>query len=188
MFKNKILKYLLLFNTFFLYSWLIYYYLSIVEWHWYIIPIVVVAWFSADFILGMTHLYLDYVQCPSNIGLKDLSEHPNRSSDSYLALKKKLMKKLTFIERVAFDFKTHHLHPKALGNRTFFVLVAETLMTHVMPVLLFLTIGVYFNILNEFVILYFLILSIGFLFGQYAHANTHKENIPFPVKSLQAIS
>lgn len=169
-----------------LYVWLFYNYFAMAQWHWYVVPIILFAWFSADFVLGVTHFFLDYVGCPKGVGLKALTEHPDRSSAEYQAQKREAMKHLGFIERVAFDFKTHHIHPNALGNRTFPVLVAEPVMTHVLPVLFTLTILLYFGMINDLVMLYFLVLSLGFLLGQYAHANTHKDTIPLPVRWLQA--
>jgi len=170
-----------------LYVWLFYRYFAMAQWHWYLIPVILFAWFSADFVLGVTHFFLDYVGCPKGVGLKALTEYPDRSSTAYQQLKREAMTHVNFIERVAFDFKTHHIHPKALGHRSFPVLVAESVMTHVLPVLIGLVLALYFDVLNPTVMLYFLVLSLGFLLGQYAHANTHKDVIPLPIRGLQAI-
>lgn len=184
--KRRLKNYLLLGAAGALYVWLFYNYFAMAQWHWAVIPVILLAWFSADFILGVNHFFLDYVGCPKGIGLKALTEHPDRSSSAYQKLKREAMRHLGFVERVAFDFKTHHIHPTALGHRSFPVLVAEPIMTHVLPVLIGLSVLHYFQMLNALAMLFFLVMSLGFLLGQYAHANTHKEVIPRPVQWLQA--
>jgi hypothetical protein len=178
-------KHILFVITLLLYVFSLIHYFSIAQWSWYTVPVILYAWFSADFVLGLTHFYLDYVQCPRGIGLKNLIHSNNRSNHEYSDLKTAAMKQLSFMERVSYDFKTHHLYPNALGTRTFLVLEAESMMTHVIPVLIFLLLMIYLDLFNDLMILYFLVLSLGFLLGQYAHACTHKKVIPLPVQWLQ---
>ena len=181
---NKI-RYIILGSTFILYMILVVSYVSVAQWSWYAIPTVLLAWFNADLTLGLVHFYLDYVCLPSELNLKDLLKRVDRGSDTYQALKKEKFKQLNLIQKVSFEFKIHHIRPKALGKRTFINLVSESIMVIVFPLLIIVDIGIYFGVLHHLVILYFLILSLGLSLGQYTHANTHKDDIPWVIRFLQ---
>lgn len=185
--KRHIFNYFILGSAGVLFAWSGFYYIAIAQWNWYIVPVILFAWFSADFVLGLIHFYLDYVGCPKGIGLKALTMHPNRMSNEYFRLKADTMKHLGFIERIAFDFKVHHIYPKALGRRDFSSLVTESTMTHVLPLLILMRIAIDFYEVPDWIVLYTLVMCLGFFLGQYAHANTHKskEDISFLVRWLQ---
>jgi len=167
-----------------LYIWLIYQYILTDYWSWVMIPVIIFAWYSADFFLGLAHFYMDYVACPKKIGLKKLAEHPDISSNEFKVLKRSIMKQVGAIDTIAFHFKFHHLYPSLHGTRSIIVLLRQVILI-VIPVQLLIVIGIYFDIFHPLVLLYCVIITFGALLGQYAHANTHKDNIPILIQWLQ---
>lgn len=171
--------------TFILYGILLYNYALDAQWSWLIIPAVLLAWFNADFILALAHFYLDYVALPRNLELKALTESTDRNSSFYVNLKNEKMQHLNFTQKVAFDFKTHHLYPNALGKRSFISMISESTIVLVFPIVLVINIGLFFGLIHHIVLLHYIVLSIGLSLGQYAHANTHREKVPLLVSFLQ---
>ena len=89
-------------------------------WHWGVLLALPLGWYVADAMSGLVHMLMDYHPCRPGVGLKEMFFYEgNRSSEDYLALRARTLKKLSFFETVSFDFKTHHPRPNALGRRTF---------------------------------------------------------------------
>jgi len=143
------------------------------------------GWFSADFLLGVTHFLMDYYPCPRHVGLKELTQQDNRSSIEYKKLKYKTMKPLSPIVRLAFDFKTHHIFPTALSRRSFPALVTTPLaifLSFVLLVIISLSIS---KSINVFWFTYSYVTVLGLYIGQYIHALLHSQHTSKVFQFLQ---
>ena len=60
------------------------------DWRW--IPAALAAWYVADLVSGLTHMYMDYRPCTPGIGLDQVFHFTgSRESDEYLALRDRVM-------------------------------------------------------------------------------------------------
>ena len=88
-----------------------------------------VAWYAADLISGLTHMYMDYRPCTPGIGLDRVFHYAgSRESGDYLALRDRVMPQISPFERLVYDFKNHHPRPEALGRRPFLVQIGSTIL------------------------------------------------------------
>jgi hypothetical protein len=178
-------EWLLLGASLLLYGVVVAHYIAVASWSWYAPLVMLYGWFVADLFLGLTHLYLDYVTLPKDLALKELLNSHDRSSTAYHQQKSQSLSHLNLIQRTAFDFKTHHRYPMALGRRPFVLLVRESLLFFVLPLLGMTLLVLLFTPLHHLLLLYLLTLGMGFFLGQYAHANTHKQRPPRLIQLLQ---
>lgn len=185
--KKKLLDYTLVNLIGLLYIWIVFTFSMTAQWEWNIIAALLLGWFTADFFLGITHFLMDYYDCPAGVGLKELTDQPNRSTPEYRRLKSKTMKPLSFIIRLAFDFKTHHIYPKALSRRSFPALVTKPLGFVLLLLLGLLIVLQHFDQIEPAWLVYSVTSSFGLFIGQFIHANLHKENLPLPIRVLQSV-
>lgn len=181
---KKIIDYTLFYLTIILFLWIVFSFEkseSILS----IMLVVIAGWFTADLLLSIAHLLLDFYPLPENIGLKYLTEHQDRSSPEYKALRAKTLKPLTPMGKEAFGIKVHHLKPMALTRRSFFYLTPKTVVKGLFILLFALALLQFFETINSLLIVYLLVITFGLFIGQYIHSVLHYEKIPFPVHLLQ---
>ena len=97
------------------------------DWRW--IPATLGAWYLADVLSGLTHMYMDYRPCTPGIGLDRMFHYAgSRESEEYLALRDRVLPRISPFERLVYDFKNHHPRPEALGRRPFLVQIGSTIL------------------------------------------------------------
>ena len=81
------------------------------DWRW--IPAAFAAWYVADLMSGLTHMYMDYRPCTPGIGLDEVFHYSgSRESAEYLALRDRVMPKISPFERLVYDLRTNTRGPK----------------------------------------------------------------------------
>jgi len=153
---------------------------------WYYIPLaLLISFYLADFISGMTHFILDYKKTPENIWLEELFRYEDkRSSDDYNEKKKLAFSKMSIMQRIVFNFKLHHPFPSKIGKQSYAHLCSVTIISAAIPLLIL-------NLLLEqfyqsFALSLFLVaLSFFSANSQYIHSLVHrKSEIPKPILLL----
>ncbi len=148
-------------------------------WHWGVLLALPLGWYVADAMSGLVHMLMDYHPCRPGVGLKEMFFYEgNRSSEDYLALRARTLKKLNFFETVSFDFKTHHPRPNALGRRTF---EHQTLSLTVvlLPAFVGLNAALLLQVLDSASVALFLWVALsGMLLSQYLHGTLHRKKNP----------
>src|SRR5205085_570774 len=107
------------------------------DWRW--IPAALGAWYIADLLSGLTHMYMDYRPCTPGVGLDSLFHYAgSRESSEYVELRNRIWARISIFERLVYDFKNHHPRPEALGRRPFLVQIGSTIMFVSLPIALLL--------------------------------------------------
>lgn len=101
---------------------------------WRILPAALIGWYLADLASGLVHMYMDYRPCRPGTGLNTLYfwEGP-RDSEEFLALQRQVYSRISFFERVVYDFKKHHPFPDLLGRHPFWHLAKGPVFVVVLP-------------------------------------------------------
>ena len=152
--------------------------LLLVEWHWWLPLVALLAWYAADAQSGIIHMYMDYRPCTPNVGLKDVFFYKgSRASPEYQQLFKQTMRRISFFERVVYDFKNHHPRPNALGRRTFEV---QTLSISVflLPFSIAANVAFFYFHLSDWLTVFLVFFLTGSLLTQYFHGTLHRGNNP----------
>lgn len=145
---------------------------------WWGLLLLPIALYLADALSGLAHLFLDYRYTTPGVGLKELYFYKgDKGSDDYLAKRALAMAKISALEKVVFDFKTHHLSPGALARRSFLRLAAPMVAFIGFPVALLCALLFTFDLANPTVLLLVALISLLLSVAQYAHSCSHrKEN------------
>lgn len=155
---------------------------------WWALALFPLSVYTADALSGISHFYLDYRRTTPNVGLRELYFFKgNKGSPKYLKMREEAMEKISPLEKVVFDFKTHHLSPGALARRSFMRLAAPMVMFIGFPLALvsggLFALGIIGPALLVFICMFNLMLSLA----QYAHALAHRREIPGWVQVLQKL-
>lgn len=154
-------------------------------WSW--IPAALAAWYLADALSGLTHMYMDYRPCTSGIGLNRLYFYEgSRESADYLALRESVWRKIGPFEKLVYDFKNHHPRPEALGRRTMLVQIGSTIIFAALPASLLLNAAAMVFPVPGWLIFGSVILIVGGTFAQYFHGTLHREDNPAIVRFMRA--
>lgn len=89
------------------------------------------AIFLADLFSGMVHVFLDYYPINREAGFYEmLAYQGDRAQPDYLALRKRVLAHhtTTLIDRLAYDFKIHHIKPRAMNRKTYAIHMLETVV------------------------------------------------------------
>ena len=155
------------------------------DWRW--IPAALVAWYVADALSGLTHMFMDYRPCTPGVGLKRLYFYEgSRESADYLALRESVWKKIGPFEKLVYDFKNHHPRPEALGRRSMLVQIGSTIIFVALPASLVLNLGAWLADAPGWMTFGAVILIIGGTFAQYFHGTLHREDNPAIVRWMRA--
>lgn len=163
-------------------------YFSIEQITWFTPLFILIAFYLADFLSGIVHFVLDYRYTKPDSGLRDLYFYEgNKGAQEYVTLRSKVMKNVSALDEVVFDFKVHHISPGTLARRSF--------LTVCLPI-------VYFGSLPMICVLFALstmewisgnLILMGWCFisalslAQYAHSCAHKRQVPLIPKLLQKL-
>lgn len=147
----------------------------------WLLPILLAGHYFADLLSGVSHFVLDYTRTRPGIGLRELYFYKgDKGSEDYISKRKKVMTKVSPLEKVAFDFKTHHLSPGALARRSLLRLVLPGMYPVAYPIgliaLMILLSGWGF----PEVALFILTTGFGLTICQYSHSCAHQQH-PKPI-------
>lgn len=131
--------------------------------------ILLAAIFLADLLSGIVHIWLDYYPVNTVAGFDHLLDYAgDRNSAEYQALRQAAWSHPTTspIDRLAFNFKTHHQRPRAMNRKTY----AEHMLETVTPAigLVLATLALPAAIALTLLITAFLVANI-----QFVHACVH---------------
>jgi hypothetical protein len=160
-------------------------YLSQLSLSWALIPIALLAWYVADAQSGLIHMYMDYRPCTANLGLKELFFYQgSRASKDYQELLQTTMRRVSFFERVVYDFKNHHPRPNALGRRNF---EQQTLSLSIflLPYSLISNLILWSGHLPDLLALGLIIFLTGSMLTQYFHGTLHRDNNPWIINLMR---
>lgn len=83
---------------------------------------VLVAIFIADFVSGVVHIWLDYRPVNAAAGFRAMLDYEgNRGTPEYLAMRAAAFRhpSTTLIDKLSYNFKTHHLRPRAINKKSY---------------------------------------------------------------------
>ncbi|HET7577354.1 MAG TPA: fatty acid desaturase CarF family protein [Sphingomicrobium sp.] len=154
------------------------------DWRW--IPAAVAAWYIADLLSGLTHMYMDYRPCTPGIGLDRMFHYSgSRESAEYLALRAEVLPRISPFERLVYDFKNHHPRPEALGRRPFLVQIGSTIIFAALPFSILLNILAFTVGVPGWLMAGLVVLTIGGTCAQYFHGTLHRPDNPWTVRAMR---
>jgi len=156
------------------------------DWRW--IPAAVAAWYAADLLSGITHMYMDYRPCTPGVGLDRMFHYSgSRESADYLALRDRVMPRISPFERLVYDFKNHHPRPDALGRRSFLVQIGSTILFVSLPFSILLNLLCLAVAPPGWLIAGAVVLTIGGTLAQYFHGTLHRADNPWIVNAMRRV-
>ena len=154
------------------------------DWHW--IPAALAAWYIADLLSGVTHMYMDYRPCTPGLGLDRMFHYAgSRESADYLALRDSVLPRISPFERLVYDFKNHHPRPDALGRRPFLVQIGSTILLVSLPMSILLNLVSVVGPLPGWFIAGAVVLIVGGTLAQYFHGTLHRPDNPWIVRAMR---
>lgn len=154
------------------------------DWRW--IPAALAAWYIADLLSGLTHMYMDYRPCTPGIGLDRMFHYAgSRESAEYLALRDRVLPRISPFERLVYDFKNHHPRPDALGRRPFLVQIGSTILFVSLPISILLNLVSFAIPLPGWFIAGAVVLIVGGTLAQYFHGTLHRPDNPWIVRAMR---
>ena len=159
---------------------------GIPDWRW--IPAALTAWYVADLLSGLTHMYMDYRPCTPGVGLAEMFHYSgSRESADYLTLRDRVLPRISPFERFVYDFKNHHPRPDALGRRSFLVQIGSTILFVSLPVSLLLNLLSVVVALPGWLIAGAVVLIVGGTLAQYFHGTLHRADNPWIVHAMRRV-
>jgi hypothetical protein len=156
------------------------------DWRW--IPAAFAAWYVADLLSGLTHMYMDYRPCTPGIGLDRMFHYSgSRESEEYVALRAEVLPRISPFERLVYDFKNHHPRPEALGRRPFLVQIGSTIIFAALPFSILLNLLSLEIAIPGWLIAGLVVLTIGGTLAQYFHGTLHRPDNPWIVNARRRI-
>ena len=156
------------------------------DWRW--LPAALAGWYVADLLSGVTHMYMDYRPCTPGIGLDRVFHYAgSRESADYLALRDRVMPRISPFERLVYDFKNHHPRPEALGRRPFLVQIGSTILFVSLPASLLLNALSLALPLPGWLVAGVVVLLVGGTLAQYFHGTLHRADNPAIVRAMRRI-
>jgi len=156
------------------------------DWRW--IPAALAAWYVADLLSGLTHMYMDYRPCTPGVGLDEMFHYAgSRESSDYLALRDRVLPRISPFERLVYDFKNHHPRPDALGRRSFVVQIGSTILFVSLPVSILLNLLCLAFAVPGWPIAGAIVLIVGGTLAQYFHGTLHRVDNPWIVRAMRRV-
>lgn len=156
------------------------------DWRW--IPAGLAAWYVADLLSGLAHMYMDYRPCTPGVGLHQMFHYAgSRESAEYLALRDRVLPRISPFERLVYDFKNHHPRPDALGRRSFFVQIGSTILFVSLPFSVLLNLVCLAFAVPGWLIAGAVLLIIGGTLAQYFHGTLHRADNPWIVCAMRRV-
>ena len=156
------------------------------DWRW--IPAALGAWYIADLLSGLTHMYMDYRPCSPGVGLREMFHYAgSRESDEYRALRARVLPRISPFERLVYDFKNHHPRPDALGRRSFLVQIGSTILFLALPASLLLNVLALAVPIPGWLLAGAVVLIAGGTLAQYFHGTLHRPDNPWIVHAMRRL-
>jgi len=156
------------------------------DWRW--IPAALAAWYIADLLSGVTHMIMDYRPCTPGVGLAEMFHYEgSRESADYLALRDRVLPRISPFERLVYDFKNHHPRPEALGRRSFLVQIGSTILFVSLPFSILLNLLCFALPVPGWLIAGAVVLTIGGTVAQYFHGTLHRADNPWIVRAMRRL-
>jgi len=156
------------------------------DWRW--IPAALAAWYVADLLSGLTHIYMDYRPCTPGVGLDEMFHYAgSRESADYLTLRDRVMPRISPFERLVYDFKNHRPRPDALGRRSFVVQIGSTILFVSLPVSILLNLLCLALAVPGWLIAGAIVLIVGGTLAQYFHGTLHRVDNPWIVRAMRRV-
>jgi hypothetical protein len=156
------------------------------DWRW--IPAALAGWYVADLLSGLTHMIMDYRPCTPAIGLNEVFHYSgSRESEEYLALRDRVMPRISPFERLVYDFKNHHPRPEALGRRPFLVQIGSTILFVSLPGSILLSIASLALHPPGWLVAGIVVTIIGGTLAQYFHGTLHRAENPWIVHAMRRV-
>jgi hypothetical protein len=154
------------------------------DWRW--LPAVLAAWYLADLMSGLTHMYMDYRPCTPGVGLDRMFHYQgSRESEDYLALRSQVLPRISPFERLVYDFKNHHPRPEALGRRPFLVQIGSTILFVSLPASILLNLLCLAASVPGWLVAGAMVFVMGGTLAQYFHGTLHREDNPWIVHAMR---
>ena len=155
---------------------------------WRAVPAVLGGWYLADAASGAAHMYLDYKPCQVGVGLDRLYFYRGpRDGPDYLALKAQVFARISPLQRLVFDFKTHHPRPDALGRRTGLYLATSPALLIALPLSLLLSVACWRQWVPGWLGIGASVMLFGGALSQYFHGALHNPDAPWFVKIARSL-
>ena len=146
------------------------------------------AWYLADLMSGLVHMYMDYLPCTPGNGMAELFFYEgSRASDDYAALRDAVFARVNPLERVLYDFKVHHPRPESLGRRTLIYQVKSTVFFATLPFSLGLNIACLLWRVPNWLVLGAIVAMTAGTLSQYFHGSLHREHNPWIITFLRKL-
>lgn len=149
---------------------------------------VLVAWYLADLLSGVVHMYMDYRPCRPGMELDTLFHYEgSRESEEYQRMFRERMKRLNAFERISYDFKNHHPRPDALGRRSLWRLIGSSVIAAALPISVMANVAAFLWPVPGWVMAGIGTFLIGGAFAQYFHGTLHRAGNPWFVEGLRKV-
>lgn len=156
------------------------------DWRW--IPAALAGWYVADLLSGLTHMIMDYRPCTAGVGLAEMFHYAgSRESTDYLALRDRVLPRISPFERLVYDFKNHHPRPDALGRRSFLVQIGSTILFVSLPFSILLNLRCLAVAVPGWLVAGAVALAIGGTLAQYFHGTLHRTDNPWIVNAMRRV-
>ena len=154
------------------------------DWRW--VPAVFAAWYIADLLSGLTHMYMDYRPCTPGAGLAEMFHYlGSREGEEYIALRQRVLPRISPFERLVYDFKNHHPRPEALGRRPLLVQIGSTILFVSLPASVLLNLVAMLLAIPGWFVAGAVVLIVGGTLAQYFHGTLHREENPWIVLAMR---
>jgi hypothetical protein len=155
---------------------------------WRMIPAALAAWFVADLMSGVVHMYMDYRPCVPGVGLAEIYFYQGpRESEDFLALQARVYARINRFERLVYDFKKHHPFPDLLGRHGAWHLMKAPVMFVTLPLSLALNVAGLIRPIPGWMMVGLVVLLIGGSLAQYFHGTLHKTRSPAVIVALRGV-
>ena len=155
---------------------------------WLIAPGLLAGWYLADLASGAVHMYMDYRPCKRGVGLDRLFFFEgSRGSAAYIRLRDEIIPHIGLLERVVFDFKSHHPRPLALGRRPLLRLIGRTLIAALPFTLLLNLVNLLWPVTPTWLTAGAVSFLIGGVLAQYFHGSLHRDEVPAIVTLMRRL-
>jgi hypothetical protein len=146
------------------------------------------AWYLADMMSGLIHMYMDYRPCPRGAGLdKAFFYAGSRGSPEYDQIKREALARVGLIDQVAFEFKYHHPRPEVLGRRTLVYQVKSTVLLVSLPLSIAVNVAGLLLPLPGWLVTGIVVLIVGGTLSQYFHGSLHRPANPWYIHLMRRL-
>jgi hypothetical protein len=155
---------------------------------WRMIPAALAAWYAADLVSGLVHMYMDYRPCIPGSGLRDLYfwQGP-RDSEAFCAKQAEVYARISRFERIVYDFKKHHPMPELLGRHGMWRLMKAPVFLITLPASLVLSVVIALTSPPGWLIVGMVVLLMGSSMTQGFHGSLHREDVGGAVRLMRRL-